>query len=544
MPEKATTAKGFAGWLPAYAGLLMGVAFLALRFVWSDSLGSFADDSASYLLMAQCWSPYFPVSEVVAEACASESYPPLFPWVLALSGVSHDIALAHAAVVALLLGTGAALCLFAFSVFRSHGIACAVGALFFVAPVTWLNVLSILSENLYMLTVLAALYLYERNHAEEEQGVGLSLVLTLLLCGAVLTRTVGVSVVGAFLLTALFSRMRQRRLALYPALMAGLMALVWYGLHPPGGEVSYSADVRAALTGLVSGDRELWSQMGPQLENILASWFSSFLIYWFSETDGNYLVIALFGACTLLGTVLRAGANRPDGWYVLLYLGILAIWPYPGQIPRFLYALLPVLIAHGAFGIYAILRGASKAISPNWILVPLCLVLVTSALASSFIYFRAGHDIGFPDMDFSRNPEYYRKIDIEKAVDAGVLHASLFDDMDRLHRTVPEDSRIMWFTPAYLPLLADRRSVTLPSFEGRARFLQAVLDSGADYAFLSRFHPRRTQEAFNGLIWYRTFTEFARVIWTHPHPGKTETLSVLLKIDRSKIESLLQKPFR
>src|SRR3990172_7107061 len=85
-------------------GLLTSIfGAIAARFVWQPVLASFADDSVSYLVMAQVFSPWQAAIPPVAEAFSHEAfYPPLFPALLGLLGAAHDTALAHA-VTALML---------------------------------------------------------------------------------------------------------------------------------------------------------------------------------------------------------------------------------------------------------------------------------------------------------------------------------------------------------------------------------------------------------------------------------------------------------
>src|SRR3972149_10516568 len=85
-------------------GLLTSIfGAIAARFVWHPVLASFADDSVSYLVMAQVFSPWQAAIPPVAEAFSHEAfYPPLFPALLGLLGAAHDTALAHA-VTALML---------------------------------------------------------------------------------------------------------------------------------------------------------------------------------------------------------------------------------------------------------------------------------------------------------------------------------------------------------------------------------------------------------------------------------------------------------
>src|SRR5688572_17944548 len=87
----------------ALAVLVAAFAFACACFVWQPTLATFADDSVSYLVMAQVFSPWQAASPAVAAAFAREAfYPPLFPLLLALAGAAHHIAWAHV-LVALLL---------------------------------------------------------------------------------------------------------------------------------------------------------------------------------------------------------------------------------------------------------------------------------------------------------------------------------------------------------------------------------------------------------------------------------------------------------
>src|SRR6185436_15195978 len=73
------------------------------------------------------------------------------------------------------------------------------------------------------------------------------------------------------------------------------------------------------------------------------------------------------------------------------------------------------------------------------------------------------------------------------------VHLDLFADMEEIKRLTAAGDRVMWVTPSYLALLADRRGVAAPRGElAPAAYRQAVRESGADYVFLSRYHPRDT----------------------------------------------------
>src|SRR3954471_6840651 len=84
---------------PGSAVAVLAVAFvlLCMKFVWQAQLGTFADDSASYLIAAQALSPWQAASAPVAEAFRHQAaYPPLYPLLLAFAGAAGNFFAAHA----------------------------------------------------------------------------------------------------------------------------------------------------------------------------------------------------------------------------------------------------------------------------------------------------------------------------------------------------------------------------------------------------------------------------------------------------------------
>ena len=150
--------------LPAAAVALVTLAFAyaCAAFVWQPTLATFADDSVSYLVMAQVFSPWQAATPAVAAAFSREAfYPPLFPMVLALAGAAHQIAWAHV-LTALLL----AACLPLVYLLGARWLEdrrAAVAAVLCVAllPALWVNAKGILSEPLFCLLLLATLWALE-----------------------------------------------------------------------------------------------------------------------------------------------------------------------------------------------------------------------------------------------------------------------------------------------------------------------------------------------------------------------------------------------
>ena len=176
---------------------LLALAFAAAcaAFVTQPTLASFADDSVSYLVMAQVFSPYQAATPAVSAAFAREAfYPPLFPLVLALSGTAHDLAQAHAVPAVLLalalpltyllgrrwLGSGAA--------------ALAAVACLALLPSMWVNAKGILSEPLFSLLLVASFLAIEADNGERRRVW----LLAALMAGMALTRTAALPMIAVF----------------------------------------------------------------------------------------------------------------------------------------------------------------------------------------------------------------------------------------------------------------------------------------------------------------------------------------------------------
>ncbi|MBC7802823.1 MAG: hypothetical protein H7Y16_03015, partial [Candidatus Parcubacteria bacterium] len=180
------TSQTSANW-PAHAVVAITLCFglFCALFVRQPGLASFADDSVSYLVMAQVFSPYQAASQAVAAAFAGEAfYPPLFPAVLALAGAAHDIAWAHV-LTALLLAAGLPLAY----VLGRHWLddrrqAAAAVLCIALLPALWVNAKGILSEPLFCLLLLATLWVLEPGREDDGRVDGGRLWLLALLMAA------------------------------------------------------------------------------------------------------------------------------------------------------------------------------------------------------------------------------------------------------------------------------------------------------------------------------------------------------------------------
>ncbi len=516
--------------LPEIAIGLIALAFAVICavFVRQPGLASFADDSVSYLVMAQVFSPYQPASPAVAAAFPREAfYPPLYPLLLALAGAAHQTSWAHV-VTALLLAASLPLAYLLGARWLGSR-AAAVVAVFCIAllPSLWINTKGILSEPLFCLLLVATLLVLEK----EESGRGKAWMLAFLMAGMALTRTAALPMIAGFGLWALTRRGRPlaaRACVAAPALAAFAAYGLWLLLRPSLTEDEYARILLERGQIFVEGSAGFWAALGTSLARqanaIVEGWAGSLLLYWVEGRPLRFALASLVGALALAGLALRLRHGRADGWMVAASLATLLAWPFYEQMERFLFPVMPLLVLYSFLSAGEALRRLSRrAAIAQALLAALLLTLVVPAMA--FIYQRsqaAGRVIEMTD--------WYRTPDLARARARSQVHLDLLDDMQAIRALTRPDDRVMWVVPSYLALLADRRGVAAPEARlGPEAYREAVRRSGADYVFLSRYHPRDTIRDTAWQAGVRALATDSKAVHTRAQEGGSVVTSILLK---------------
>lgn len=464
-------------------------AVLCAAFVRQDGLGTFADDSVSYLVMAQVFSPWQGASAAVAEAFAREAfYPPLFPVLLALTGAAHDFALAHV-VNALLV----AACLPLAYLLGLRWLAdrrAALAAVLAVAllPTLWIHARGILSEPLFSLLLLAALWLVDAPIREPAKAALLALALAAL----VLTRTAGVPVALALAAWALLrpgASWKGRLTAAAPGLLALGAYLAWTALRPP--EV---VDSNAVMAGermrAILQSAQPWAVVAAgiarQAQAMADAWAGALLLFWVEGQPARPLLAGAFGVLALGGLAHRFVAGRADAWMTIAYVALYLLWPFYDQMTRFLFPVIPVLVLYSFCAVTALARGIGRSTAAAAVLALAIATLAAPGLAFIQQRFRA------PEPHASI-VDWYRTPDLAAARARAAVHLGLAEDMRTIRRLTAPDERVMWVAPAYIALLADRRAVAAPDARlGPEAYRQAVGERAPHVVFLSAYHPRDT----------------------------------------------------
>ncbi len=515
--------------------LTLGFAWACAVFVRQPTLATFADDSVSYLVMAQVFSPYQAASQSVAAAYAGEAiYPPLFPALLALAGAAHDIAWAHV-VTALILAACVPVAYALGTRWLEDRRAAAVAILCVVLlPAMWVNAKGILSEPLFCLLLLGTLLVCEAEGKGNGIAGGTRLwMLALLMAAMLLTRTAALVMIAAYALWAVTRREQSfaaRLRSAMPAVAAVVAYLAWVLLRPAVTGGSYArivAEHGAFFLGAENPLAAIGASLLRQANAVGEAWVGSLLLFWVEGRPVRSLLGGAVGCLALAGMVLRLIAGKADGWIMAGYIATFLVWPFYDQMGRFLFPVLPVLVLYAFWAMARGLRflGRQPVLGHGLLAV---LMISLSAPALAFMVQRAqapGNYAGIVD--------WYRTPDLVQARARAQVQLDLFADMEDIrNRTRPED-RVMWVAPAYLALLADRRGVAAPDASlPSADYRKAVNDSGADYVFLSLYHPRDTIRTTAWQAGTRALVDKAKLVNMRAQDGGSVVTSMLLKMEK------------
>jgi hypothetical protein len=269
---------------------------------------------------------------------------------------------------------------------------------------------------------------------------------------------------------------------------------------------------------------------------IFDAWLNALVIYWGEPWQPKFLACAALGIAGLAAVGRRAWRLHVDGLYVLLFLAVLAAWPFPGQMYRLALPVFPLVLALAWCAIAELARarwGERMAVRATAYAAVVPLAFCVPALFYIADRARLDDDPG-PQARKKEIMEYYR-IPFRPDAEASATRQLLgFDDMARIRDATPEGASVMAYGPTYIALLASRRGVPLDYPADAADMAAQVRRARPDYIYLSRIHPRDSgQRLGDPLAPARHLAGLAEPLWWRPGAdGAPEAALYKVRTDR------------
>jgi hypothetical protein len=428
--------------------LLALVAASYFAWTWQADIGQLGSDGPNYLMMANHYAHGNLADPVYSDNAAYSRFPPLYPLLLAWCHAADNFWRIHLVTTSCLI--------LALAVFYAwlilEGMSSAQSALlvllFAALPGTWLAGLLVQSEYLYLLWSLLAILLltvYRRNGAVNAlYGAALAIAL------ATLTRTIGIALFAPFALVLLRAPRRGAVLALIVSL---LPLLIWYLLHRS--RVGYTD----ALGLIYSGDglSTLRAQLAKELPALRTGFGTNFLHHAHLQAIADAL-----GMLCMAGTAWRAIKFKPDAVYIVANLLILMVWPYPEEAQRFLWVLVPLLLAQPILVVTDHKYAMVPSQASQWLtgIISITVLLMTlPALALASDRYRSA---AYTDLPKARIFVSWYGEDAAHAQDVVEIQTAMINSMRRVAKEVPESDCVIGTRPDLVSYFGRRRSYFPP----------------------------------------------------------------------------------
>ena len=496
--------------------------FLCLIFVmycvWSFSpvLAQFGGDNATYLLTAKLFSPYIPSSLVSEYFAAQSQYPPLYPLLLSLVGGAESILLAHILTTFFLIFSILVMYRWAFSLGLGKLHALALVVIFAMTPGTYMQALSILSENLYLLLSLSVLCVITLKDNNEKWDW---LAVFLVVCAS-LTRSAGLPLVLSFIIYIFIIKKRNK----YLLSLTALLPMIVWGLFNNQSSTSYAT----LFSEYYSADfvAVIFQQMLDQSIYMLSVWHRTF-----TNGSSGYLLLSIFAILCSFGVVYSLYMKRIDGIYVLLYILMILAWPYPAESMRLLYPVVPVLLVQVSI--------LMKDFSPNWnsiyganigniILEGILLIILVPNLALTISRFIVPVEEYLAP--YKRTYDWYDP-NPNSAINGIKFTHGIISSLKDAKNYVPEEQCVYSIKPSVIGLYMERISHKPPTISvDDKNFYKIVEQSNCKYFYMLPFASPTYSTSFYPYERMKDYIDIIKVYYLD-NDNKGQIVAILAKLN-------------
>jgi len=466
--------------------VILSFIIIFIYFQWTNStiLANLGGDNARYLLIAQYLSPYTSFSEVAYHFAINSQYPPVYPLILALAGGAESIQIAHlittislllAVLIMIFWGTKSGLN-------KLTTVFCLI--VFLILPGTLNQALMILSENTYLLfSVLSLLMIENYENTNEKKWIWITVVFIVL---ASLTRTAGLSLILAFSVYVYFRR-PDDEIKLILSSVLPMLAWKFFGLHQGNGYLPALVN-EYSETGVIN----IFQMFHNELINLWYGWILNF-----TDNKSHLFITSTIGIFCLFSAFSRARQLKLDGLYILIYLGMILIWPYPAEIIRLIYVIIPILLVQAII----LLNNITFSIYNRNIIkiLPLVFLIIITIIVMPGTYQKYSRFV-FPLPQYIkpyRHSQIWFDNDINKALDGIQATRVLVGSMEKLIKIIPEKECVYSIKPSIIGLYSNRISYAPPNIFLKGKdFDKQLNNTGCKYFFMMYLHSPSYPEAY------------------------------------------------
>lgn len=453
-----------------FLAILIPLAGFYLFWSATGEIGFLGGDGPNYLMLADHLR-VFGRKDPVYDAIGSVSrFPPVYSALLGLFGVSTHLAAAHLLTVACLFVAWFALQ----GWLRGEGYGSSQVLLQLVVlvllPETLREALAIQSEFLYLalsLLVLGLLGSQPAAHRPTRLYAAAALVAT-----AILTREVGLSLLVPLAVASL----RVSRIATVKALAIAILPVAaWHQFHHA------SVDYGRILGAVYGSDWKtaLLQQLAEELPALRSGFAGNFTLF-----EGFGPLTDLLGGLCLLATACRALRRNLAALYVLANLAILMVWPYPEEARRFVWVLIPLLLAQPPLLLAEWRREPPTGRIPRSLCFFMALAVLTMAVPSAAFMVKARREAATAGVPGAAGYHVWYVPDRSDAAYGVGFESTIVQALADVQAIVPPADCIMAARPDIVSYFTHRRSYFLPlESVPDAAFMPMLHEQGCHYVF-------------------------------------------------------------
>ncbi len=420
-------------------------------WTWSPLLAQLGGDNAIYLMSANIYSPYENPSLVSIYFDSVSFYPPVYPLMLGLLGGGNSILLAHLITTSFLLLAIITLYWWMISLnfHRTHALVLVF--IFSIIPGTYFQVMHIHSEHLYLLFSLIGICLVTQK--EKTENHKLLWIAVISIACTTLTRSAGVTLVLSFIIYLVINSENKK----YYLTIIAVLPMVLWGLLNNQDSDSYLDIVSNYYT---------TDFIAPLLKQILNQSYYMLNAWHLTFTQGNsgHTILNVFAIICVFSVIFRMYKKKLDGIYVFLYLCMVISWPFPDELLRLLFPIMPILLVQTSLCIKIIddQWPASRFPLGNSILGATLLIILIPNLLLTASRFNVLVDEKIIQPQYKKTYDWYQP-NLRQAINKITFNHGVISGLEDAKNYVPADECVYSIKPGLVGIYMNRISKAPPN---------------------------------------------------------------------------------